>query len=135
VTSVDVVDFYRSAMQLGIEVWIDGGWCVDALLGLQTRPHKDLDIAIERKNVAALRELLNAQGYRDIKLEDARPWNFVLGDENGREIDVHVIRAGRSRQWNIRTTRERGDVSSRIFDRSGDHRGPSGLVYFSRMDD
>ena len=28
---------------------------------------------------------------RKSKLEDARPWNFVLGDENGREIDVHVI--------------------------------------------
>jgi hypothetical protein len=30
------------------------------------------------------------EGYRDIKLEIARPWNFVL-DENGRQIDVHVI--------------------------------------------
>jgi len=38
-----------------------------------------------------LRNLLQARGYADIKLEDARPWNFVLGDENGREIDVHVI--------------------------------------------
>jgi lincosamide nucleotidyltransferase A/C/D/E len=91
VTSGDVVDFYRAAMQLGIELWIDGGWGVDALLGGQTRPHKDLDIAIEQKNVAALREFLRLQGYRGIKLEDARPWNFVLGDENGREIDVHVI--------------------------------------------
>jgi lincosamide nucleotidyltransferase A/C/D/E len=31
------------------------------------------------------------EGYRDIKLEIARAWNFVLGDENGSEIDVHVI--------------------------------------------
>src|SRR5262249_38482004 len=38
-----------------------------------------------------LRHLLQERGYRDIKLEEARPWNFVLGDENGREIDVHVI--------------------------------------------
>ena len=90
-TSVDVVDFYRTATHLGIEVWIDGGWCVDALLGVQTRPHKDLDIAIEEKNVAALRELLDVRGYRETGLEEARTWNFVLGDENGREIDVHVI--------------------------------------------
>jgi lincosamide nucleotidyltransferase A/C/D/E len=91
VTSIDVVDLYRTAMQLGIEVWIDGGWGVDALLGVQTRPHKDLDIAIERNDVATLREFLRTRGYRDIKLEEAQPWNFVLGDENGREIDVHVI--------------------------------------------
>jgi lincosamide nucleotidyltransferase A/C/D/E len=89
--SVDVVDFYRTITQLGVELWIDGGWCVDALLGEQTRPHEDLDIAIQEKDVPVLRRLLQERGYTDIKLEDARPWNFVLGDENGREIDVHVI--------------------------------------------
>lgn len=89
--SVDVVDFYRTITQLGIELWIDGGWGVDALLGEQTRPHKDLDIAIQAKDVPLLRRFLQGRGYTDIKLEDARPWNFVLGDENGREIDVHVI--------------------------------------------
>jgi lincosamide nucleotidyltransferase A/C/D/E len=91
VNSGDVVDFYRGVTQLGIEVWIDGGWGVDALLGEQSRPHKDLDIAIQHGDVLNLREFLERRGYREIKLEEARPWNFVLGDENGREIDVHVI--------------------------------------------
>jgi lincosamide nucleotidyltransferase A/C/D/E len=90
-TSADVLDFYRSMAKIGVEVWVDGGWGVDALLGEQTRPHKDLDIAIEERNVELLREVLSAQGYREVRLEDARPWNFVLGDENDREIDVHVI--------------------------------------------
>jgi lincosamide nucleotidyltransferase A/C/D/E len=62
VTSVDVIDFYRTVTQLGIEVWIDGGWGVDALLGLQTRSHKDLDIVIEQKHVAALRQYLCIKG-------------------------------------------------------------------------
>src|SRR5438876_8784156 len=51
VTSVDVVDFYKTITQLGVDLWIDGGWGVDALLGEQTRPHKDLDIAIQQKDV------------------------------------------------------------------------------------
>jgi hypothetical protein len=55
-------------------VWIDGGWGVDALLGVQTRPHKDLDVAVEPKQVAALREFLHKQEYRDTKLEIARPY-------------------------------------------------------------
>jgi lincosamide nucleotidyltransferase A/C/D/E len=42
-------------------------------------------------DVPKLRQLLQARGYKDIKLEEARAWNFVLGDENGREIDFHVI--------------------------------------------
>jgi len=89
--SADVIDLYTILENLGVEIWIDGGWGVDALLGEQTRPHKDLDIAIQQKDIPILRHLLQTRGYTDIKLEDARAWNFVLGDEDSREIDVHVI--------------------------------------------
>ena len=41
-----------------LEVFIDGGWGVDALLGKQTRPHSDLDIALKHTDVPKLRELL-----------------------------------------------------------------------------
>ena len=58
-TSVDVLDFYRTMSEIGVEVWIDGGWGVDALLGEQTRPHKDLDIAIQQRHVPSLREALS----------------------------------------------------------------------------
>ena len=91
VTSTDVIDLYATLEDLGVEIWIDGGWCVDALLGEQSRPHQDLDIAIQQKDIPKLRQLLRSRGYQDIKLEQAKAWNFVLGDENGREIDVHVI--------------------------------------------
>lgn len=89
--SSDVIDLYSSLENLGVKVWIDGGWSVDALLGEQSRSHQDLDIAIEEKDVPKLKEMLLGRGYREIKMEDARDWNFVLGDECGREIDVHVI--------------------------------------------
>jgi lincosamide nucleotidyltransferase A/C/D/E len=73
----------------GFEVYVDGGWGVDALLGRQTRPHADLDIAMPHSQVPALRELLTRRGYR----EQARPssWecNFVLVDGAGRTLDVH----------------------------------------------
>ena len=90
-TSEYLLNFYNKLESLGIEVWIDGGWGVDALVGKQTRPHKDLDIAIQQKDIPRLRELLEGQGYKDIRLEDAKPWNFVLSDESGHEIDIHVI--------------------------------------------
>jgi lincosamide nucleotidyltransferase A/C/D/E len=91
VISIDVIDLYATLENLGVEIWIDGGWGVDALLGEQSRPHQDLDIAIQQKDVQKLRHLLRARGYEDIKLEHAKPWNFVLGDQDGREIDIHVI--------------------------------------------
>lgn len=89
--SSDVIDLYSGLENLGVEIWIDGGWCVDALLREQGRSHQDLDIAIEEKDVPKLKEMLLERGYKEIKMEDARDWNFVLGDEYGREIDVHVI--------------------------------------------
>ena len=87
----EVIDFYCTMEDCGVQVWIDGGWGVDALLGKQTRPHKDLDIAIRQEHVPKLREILATIGYREVRVEDARPHNFVMGDDRGREIDVHVI--------------------------------------------
>ncbi len=90
-TAVDVISLYTELENLKIKIWLDGGWGVDALLGEQTRPHQDLDIAVQEKDVPRLRQQLQERGYREIKLEEAKPWNFVLGDQDGREIDFHVI--------------------------------------------
>lgn len=87
----DVIELYKLFKENGIEIWIDGGWGIDVLLGKQTRIHKDLDIAIEKKDIPKFRKLLEAKGYKEIKLEIARPHNFVLRDNKGHEIDVHVI--------------------------------------------
>ena len=43
----DVLDLYNALERIGVGIWIDGGWGVDALLEKQTRPHQDLDIAIQ----------------------------------------------------------------------------------------
>lgn len=85
----DVIEFLQLCEKNGIEVIIDGGWGVDALLGKQTRPHADLDIALEHKYVPKLRHLLEARGYRDIPRDDTRECNFVMGDDKGHEIDFH----------------------------------------------
>ena len=86
-----VLDLYNSLENLGVQVWIDGGWGVDALLEKQTRPHKDLDIVIQEQDVLKVREWLEAKRYKEIKLEIARPHNFVLANGSGDEIDIHVI--------------------------------------------
>jgi lincosamide nucleotidyltransferase A/C/D/E len=91
VKASDVTSLYELCWKNGITIWIDGGWGVDALLGHQSRKHTDVDIAIQEKDVSKLKELLQGKGYREIKLEMARPYNFVFGDEKEHEIDIHVI--------------------------------------------
>jgi lincosamide nucleotidyltransferase A/C/D/E len=87
----DVLDLYNELEKLEVAIWIDGGWGVDALLDQQTRPHNDLDMVIQQKDIPKLRELLGSRGYKEVKLKIARPHNFVLADMSGHEIDVHVV--------------------------------------------
>lgn len=86
----DVISLYHLLQENGIEVWIDGGWGIDALLDKQTRPHSDLDIAIDHKDKLKLRKLLEERGYKDVDRDDTSDWNFVLSDGE-REVDVHTF--------------------------------------------
>jgi lincosamide nucleotidyltransferase A/C/D/E len=87
----DVVEIYTELERLGVCIWIDGGWAVDALLGRETRPHADLDIAIEERHVNALQTFLEGRGYREVSRSDSSAWNFVFSDADGRTIDVHAF--------------------------------------------
>jgi lincosamide nucleotidyltransferase A/C/D/E len=73
----------------GFEVYVDGGWAIDAVLGEQTRPHDDLDIAMPHAQVPRLRALLSARGFREQHRDDSWECNFVLADEAERRLDVH----------------------------------------------
>jgi lincosamide nucleotidyltransferase A/C/D/E len=86
-----VIEVYDLLRRHEIDIWIDGGWGVDALLGEHTREHGDLDIAIQAKDLPKMRALLEERGYQDKGEEHARPGNFVLRDQTGHEIDVHAI--------------------------------------------
>jgi lincosamide nucleotidyltransferase A/C/D/E len=89
-TSEDVLEVVKLFEQNQIEVFIDGGWGVDALLGEQTRPHEDLDVAMPHIHVPLARSLLEARGYTDVPRTDTRDCNFVLGDKLGHLIDFHT---------------------------------------------
>jgi len=90
-SSKDVIALYKELINTGIDIWLDGGWAVDALLGKQTRPHEDADIVIQEKDISKLRKLLESKGYKDVIRDDTSDWNFVLGDNKGHLVDIHVI--------------------------------------------
>ena len=90
-TAADVLAFLDLLAAQGVPIWIDGGWAVDGCLGTQTRRHDDLDIVIEERDLSTAVAVLQERGYRPVPRPDTRPWNFVLGDDAGHEIDFHVI--------------------------------------------
>lgn len=85
-----VVELYNLFEDNGVEIWVDGGWGVDALLEEQTREHADLDIAIDHTHETKMRELLGKRGYKVVRTNDKTDWVYVLSDGKT-EIDVHVF--------------------------------------------
>ncbi len=88
-----------------IPAWLVGGWGIDALLGEQIRPHKDLDLLVRLDDVARLRELLSSEGFtlkelweeNQIVPDRARRMvetGFVLREPGGLELDIHALRDG-----------------------------------------
>jgi lincosamide nucleotidyltransferase A/C/D/E len=103
VSADDAVGIYQRLAADGIPIWLVGGWGIDALLGEQTRPHKDLDVLVQLDDVARMRELLGRDGYGLKELWSENRWvadvrgaetttAFVLRDAAGREIDAHALR-------------------------------------------
>ncbi len=107
-TANDVIEIVRLLDQHSIDVCVDGGWGVDALLGEQTRVHADLDLAIHHKDVAETRALLEERGFKDVPRDDTRDCNFVLGDSRGRRsiftLTHLILRVSLFTELNIRLT-------------------------------
>jgi lincosamide nucleotidyltransferase A/C/D/E len=78
----------------GVETWVAGGWGVDALVGQQTREHRDLDVLIPLHQSLLAMQTLAAEGFRvDV---DCLPTRFEMVDSRGRTVDLHPIRIDES---------------------------------------
>jgi lincosamide nucleotidyltransferase A/C/D/E len=73
----------------GLRVWVAGGWAVDAVVGRQTRPHADLDLAIDASQQAELLALLDRLGF--VTTVDWLPVRAELTAPDGRKVDIHPV--------------------------------------------
>jgi len=95
-TGADVLYVLDLLAAVEVRVWVDGGWGVDALLGEQTRPHDDLDLALEHRDLARFLSAMADAGFR--LLRDDGPFNKVLVDQADRKVDYHVFDASATRR-------------------------------------
>ncbi len=109
--ALDAVELVDGLCAAGVTAWVDGGWGIDALLGEQTRPHADLDLALPTRQWASAHEVLRAQGF-DIVRHDG-PHNSVLLGEGGRLVDLHAF----------------DDTTTLVGDDGVERYGPDGLAY------
>ena len=84
-TVLHVLDLLASA---GVQVWLDGGWGVDALLGRITRPHNDLDLVLALDDLTRAVAVLVHDGFG---IEEEEPGRVVLGHADHGRIDLHPV--------------------------------------------
>ncbi|MEV0641865.1 amino acid transporter [Streptomyces sp. NPDC050619] len=88
-TADDVLFVLTLLRQAKVDVWIGGGWGIDALIGEQTRNHRDLDLLHRQDHEGAAVAALSEAGF--VESQDGRPIRFVVTAPDGREIDLHPL--------------------------------------------
>lgn len=86
----DVIAVLHLLDGTGIDVWVDGGWGVDALIGQETRSHGDLDVVVPLPELDRIRRVLAGAGYTRM-LRDLKPTALALAGAAGRSIDLHLV--------------------------------------------
>ncbi len=90
--AIEVARILDALAAAGVDVHLDGGWAVDALVGEQTCDHRDLDLAFDGEAVQAAVRALRAVGYtEDETAIPGLPARLVMRDEDGRCVDLHPL--------------------------------------------
>ncbi|MFC8436031.1 nucleotidyltransferase domain-containing protein [Streptomyces sp. NPDC057253] len=88
-TADDVLFVLTLLQRAETDVWVGGGWGIDALIGEQTRDHRDLDLMHRQEQEAAVLTALSTAGF--VESLNFRPIRFVVEAADGQEIDLHPL--------------------------------------------
>jgi lincosamide nucleotidyltransferase A/C/D/E len=96
-----VLEVLSTLQREGCRAWVAGGWGVDALVGRQTRRHRDLDLAVDAKDEVRALQALGGSGF--VIETDWRPVRVELVSSTG-WVDIHPVvfdRTGAGRQADL----------------------------------
>lgn len=86
--SSDVLHILDLLATDGVQVWLDGGWGVDALLGRITRSHDDLDLVLILDDLTRTVAVLVRNGFG---IEEEEIGRVVLEHAEHGRIDLHPV--------------------------------------------
>ncbi len=88
-TADDVLFVLTLLQRAEADVWVDAGWGTDALIGEQTRDHRDLGLMHRQDQEGVVLAALSAAGF--VESLNWRLIRFVVTAPDGREIDLHPL--------------------------------------------
>jgi lincosamide nucleotidyltransferase A/C/D/E len=99
----DVEEIVGLLSGAGVRWWLSGGWGVDALVGRQTRRHKDLDLVVAREDMVTAAQTLAAHGFHPVPEDypgadrhvpgSVLPERDLVQDAAARTVDLHPVDA------------------------------------------
>jgi lincosamide nucleotidyltransferase A/C/D/E len=96
----EVLQVLQRLEESGVRYWVLGGWGVDALVGQQTREHRDLDLAVDTEQFQQGLAEVEALGYRvetdwlPIRVELVSPAGWVDLHPVRFDLSGHGVQAG-----------------------------------------
>ena len=84
-----VVELLAALHDRDLSAWVAGGWGVDAIVGQQTRPHGDLDLAVNADQWDRITALLDELGF--VRTVDWFPVRIEMTAPDGRRVDLHPV--------------------------------------------
>ena len=97
ISEARVVETLDALEREGVETCCMGGWGVDALVGEQTRKHRDLDLIVPPEHQGAALRILAELGFRkwyeQVSADDPMENRIVVRDRGMRVVDVHPVDA------------------------------------------
>ena len=82
-------DLFAALRERGFQIWVAGGWAVDALVGHETRQHQDLDLAVDAEQLEEVLQWLAACNFE--VQTDWLPSRVELVSKDGRRVDIHPV--------------------------------------------
>ncbi|MDY2955795.1 MAG: aminoglycoside nucleotidyltransferase [Enterococcus cecorum] len=92
VNKTDAIEIITWAEENEINIWIDGGWGVDALLKEETRVHNDIDLFVEECKGEKFISILKEKGFNEIVEPYTTESHTVWKDIKDRIIDLHIFK-------------------------------------------
>jgi lincosamide nucleotidyltransferase A/C/D/E len=85
----EVLEVLAALAVRGCRFWLEGGWGVDALVGHQTRRHRDLDVDLDARCEESALAVLAEMGYT--VETDWRPNRVELTAPGRGRVDLHPL--------------------------------------------
>lgn len=85
----DVIEVLNALDGAGARHWVGGGWGVAALAGRQTRQHRDLDLAVDARDLGRCLVVLDRLGY--VAETDWLPVRIEMRSSGELCVDVHPV--------------------------------------------